>query len=162
MKPKFLEAISDGDILTIRLYLANEMMLDPRGKSFDKMRTYAEINVDSLYQTHDGTDFSEYSSLWDEELLFNLRNELDSNFSKERLDFFAKVAQVVLKEKAECINAEKKAILKADNSIQDSEECSPETKSKSKSFKNRILTTVKRKLKDKTTAPLNESLTKEN
>ena len=139
MKPKFLEAISDGDVLTIRLYLANEMMLDPRGKSFDKMRTYAEINVDSLYQTHDGTDFTEHSSLWDEELLFNLRNELDSNFSKERLDFFANVAQVVLKDKAECINAEKKAISEVSNSIKDSEECSPETKSRNRSLKNRIL-----------------------
>ena len=135
MKPKFLKAISDGDILVIRLYLANEMMLDPRGKSFNKMRTYAEIHVDSLYQTHDGTDFSEYSSIWDEELLFNLRNDLDSNFSKERLDFFAKVAHVVLKEKVECINAEKKTISDASNSIKDSEECSIETKSRNRSLK---------------------------
>ena len=108
MKPKFMEAISDGDLLTIRLYLANELLLDPRGKSFNKMRTYAEMNIMNLYETHDGTDFSEVSSIWDEELLFKLGNDLDSNFSKERLDFFEKVAKIVLKEKAQLMNEEKR------------------------------------------------------
>lgn len=49
MKPKFMEAISDGDLITIRLYLANELLLDPRGKSFNKMRAYAEMNIMDLY-----------------------------------------------------------------------------------------------------------------
>lgn len=85
MKPKFMEAISDGDLLTIRLYLANELLLDPRGKSFNKMRAYAEMNIMNLYEAHDGTDFSEVSSIWDEELLFKLGNDLDSNFQKKDL-----------------------------------------------------------------------------
>lgn len=92
MKPKFMKAICDGDLITIRLYLVNELLLDPRGKSFNKMRLYAEMNIMDLYETHDGADLSEASSVWNEELLFNLRNDLDYNFSKERLVFLGKVA----------------------------------------------------------------------
>ena len=92
----FMKAISDGDLITIRLYLANELLLDSRGESFNQMRSYAEMNIMDLYEIHDGTDFSEIPPSWDEELLFNLRNDLDSNFSKERLAFFEKVAKIVL------------------------------------------------------------------
>lgn len=156
MKPKFMEAISDGDLLTIRLYLANELLLDPRGKSFNKMRSYAEMNIMDLYEIHDGADFSEVSSIWNEELLFKLRNDLDTNFSKERLDFFETVAKTVLKEKAQSMSKEKQVLSDEEkrNAIK-SEDSAPEEPQQNakKSFKERIKPFFRHKIKKKNTIP---------
>jgi len=160
MKPKFMNAISDGDLFTIRLYLANELLLDPRGKSFDKMRSYAEMNVELLYENHDGTDFSDCSTIWDEELLFNLRNDLDSNFSKERLDFFENVAKNVLIEKAKAINEERRVLsdVEKQSSIENEVCFSEELHPSKKSFKDKIKPFFKRKFKETIIDPYNEGL----
>ncbi|WP_220446317.1 hypothetical protein [Phocaeicola plebeius] len=162
MKPKFMEAISDGDLLTIRLYLANELLLDPRGKSFNKMRAYAEMNIMNLYEAHDGTDFSEVSSIWDEELLFKLGNDLDSNFSKERLDFFEKVAKIVLKEKAQLMNEEKRDLSgeEKQKAIDSENSVSEEPQDAKKSFKERIKPLFKHKIKENIITPFKKGLKK--
>jgi hypothetical protein len=162
MKPKFMEAISNGDLITIRLYLANELLLDPRGKSFNKMRTYAEMNIMDLYEIHNETDFSEISSIWNEELLFNLRNDLDYNFSKERLDFFEKVAKIVLREKAQLMDKEKRVL--SDEEKQkaiDSENSVPgEPLNVKKSFKEKIKPFFKRTIKENIIPPFKKDLKK--
>ena len=58
MKTQFMKGISDGDLLTTRLFLANEMMLDPNGKGFAKMCSLAEMNVESLYERHSRNFFN--------------------------------------------------------------------------------------------------------
>lgn len=155
----FMEAISNGDLITIRLYLANELLLDSRGESFNQMRSYAEINIMDLYEIHDGTDFSEIPSSWDEELLFNLRNDLDSNFSKERLDFFEKVAKIVLKEKAQLMDEEKRVLSGEEKQKAiDSENSVPEEpQNTKKSFKERIKPFFKRNIKENIITPLKKT-----
>lgn len=155
----FMEAISNGDLITIRLYLANELLLDSRGESFNQMRSYAEINIMDLYEIHDGTDFSEISSIWSEELLFNLRNDLDSNFSKERLDFFEKVAKIVLKEKAQLMDEEKRVLSGEEKQKAiDSENSVPEEpQNTKKSFKERIKPFFKRNIKENIITPLKKT-----
>ena len=37
MKPKYLKAIEANDVISVRIFLANELMLDPRGLSFMEM-----------------------------------------------------------------------------------------------------------------------------
>ena len=108
MKPKFKKVVDAGNLLSTRLFLANEMMLDPRGKTFAEMRSYAESKFADLYDTHNGAAFNLDSSTWSENLLFNVKNELDSNFSRERLDYYCNLAKVVLKDKAENLDAEEK------------------------------------------------------
>ena len=160
MKPKFMEAISDGDLLTIRLYLANELLLNPGGKSFSKMRSYAEMNVPNLYEVHNGPDFSEISTIFNDELLFNMRNDLDSNFSKERLDFFENVAQVVLKEKAQALKEEKRVISEVERQrIIESEENSPEEAPiRKKTLKERLKPFFKRKVQENIIIPFKEGM----
>lgn len=155
----FMEAISNGDLITIRLYLANELLLDSRGESFNQMRSYAEINIMDLYEIHDGTDFSEISSIWSEELLFNLRNDLDSNFSKERLDFFEKIAKIVLKEKAQLMDEEKRVLSGEEKQKAiDSENSVPEEpQNTKKSFKERIKPFFKRNIKENIITPLKKT-----
>ena len=106
MKPKFKKVVDAGDLITTRLFLANEMMLDPRGNSFMEMRSYAESSFSNLYDAHDGGAFNMDSATWSEDLLFTVKNELDSNFSSERLDYYYELAKNVLKEKAANLNAE--------------------------------------------------------
>ena len=81
MKPKFKKVVDAGDLISTRLFLANEMMLDPRGNSFMEMRSYAESSFSNLYDAHDGGAFNMDSATWSEDLLFTVKNELDSNFS---------------------------------------------------------------------------------
>lgn len=106
MKPKFKNAVDAGDLISTRLFLANEMMLDPRGNSFMEMRSYAESSFSNLYEPHDGSVFNQDTDNWCEDLLFSTKNDLDSNFSRERLDYYFKLAKFVLKEKAENLDIE--------------------------------------------------------
>lgn len=157
-----MEAISDGDLITIRLYLANELLLDPRGKSFNKMLSYAEMNIVDLYEIHDGTDFSEVSSIWDEELLFNLRNDLDYNFSKERLVFFEKVAKTVLEEKAQLMSKEKRVLSDEEKqkAIYSENPVFEEPQNANKSFKERIKPFFKHTKKENIISPFKKDLKK--
>lgn len=106
MKSKFKKVVDAGDLVSTRLFLANEMLLDPRGKSFMEMRSYAETVFLNLYDVHDGGSFEENMSAWSEDLLFKVKNDLDFNFSRERLDFYCNLAKEVLKDKAAKLDAE--------------------------------------------------------
>lgn len=106
MKPKFKKAVDTGDLEGVRISLASEMMLDPRGESFKEMRTYAENTIPNLYEVHNGATLDQNRENWTESLLFSTRNALDENFSKERLDYYFNVAKVVLKDKADNLNRE--------------------------------------------------------
>ena len=54
MKTKFKKAIEERDIISIRIFLSNELLLDPRGKSFNKMKVFAESNIPDLYEQDNG------------------------------------------------------------------------------------------------------------
>lgn len=104
MKEKFLKAVENADIITVRLFIANELMLDPRGKSYNEMKKYAESKFTDLYEVSDGREYSVQSFDWDEDFLVSLKNDLDLNFSKERLSLFESVAKTVLKDKARLLD----------------------------------------------------------
>lgn len=118
-----MTAVSDGDVLTIRLFLSNELLLDPRGRSFKKMLAYAEMSIPELYEVHDGEVFVENQSLWDNSTLFSVKNDLDSNFSKERLYYFERVAKAVLKDKAKTLTEDDKKTLKQLEQEKHAKEC---------------------------------------
>lgn len=106
MKAKFIKAVNESDLLSVRISIANELMLDPRGKSFKEMLAYAESNLTNLYDKHDGASYSEETETWNESFLFTLKNDLDNNFSRERLALYEMVAKFVLREKAENLDRE--------------------------------------------------------
>lgn len=108
MKTKFIKAVEDNDILSVRISISNELMLDPRGRSFKEMLAYAESRLTNLYDEHDGVCYAEDIVVWNEEFLSDIKNELDYNFSRERLEFYEKVAMFVLREKAENLDNEER------------------------------------------------------
>ena len=50
MKQTFIESVKSGDVEEVRLALSNELLLDPRGKSFTEMLSYAEANLSNLFE----------------------------------------------------------------------------------------------------------------
>ena len=109
MKVKFIKAVESRDLVSVRLFIANELMLDPRGKSFAEMKNFAEAKFDNLYDPDNAKSYSSVKTDWDEELLFSIKNDLDDNFSKEKLAIYENVAKYVLKDKAEKLNKEEAA-----------------------------------------------------
>ena len=106
MKVKFIKAVDSGDLVSVRLFIANELMLDPRGKSFTEMKNFAEAKFDNLYDPDNAKSYSSVKTDWNEELLFSIKNDLDDNFSKEKLAVYESVAKYVLKDKAEELDKE--------------------------------------------------------
>lgn len=106
MKVKFIKAVENGDLVSVRLFIANELMLDPRGKSFTEMKNFAEAKFDNLYDPDNAKSYSSVKTDWNEELLFSIKNDLDDNFSKEKLAVYESVAKYVLKDKAEELDKE--------------------------------------------------------
>lgn len=106
MKVKFIKAVESGDLVSVRLFITNELMLDPRGKSFTEMKNFAEAKFDNLYDPDNAKSYSSDKTDWNEELLFSIKNDLDDNFSKEKLAVYESVAKYVLKDKAEELDKE--------------------------------------------------------
>lgn len=115
MRPKFIKSVDESDVVSVRLSLTNELMLDPRGKSFKKMLAYAENKLNDLYEMHDGVSYSENCDEWNEELLYRVKNDLDYNFSRERVLFYEKIAKYVLQEKAKQLDSEEQEELRKKN-----------------------------------------------
>ena len=106
MKDKFKKAVENGDLSDVRLFLSNELMLDPRGASFHEMLAYAESQLNGLFVPDDGHRSEKDASLWDKDFLYQIKNELDDNFSREKLNYYEKVAKQVLKDKARQLHEE--------------------------------------------------------
>ena len=106
MKAKFIKAVESGDLVSVRLFISSELMLDPRGKSFSEMKNFAEAKFSNLYDVDDAKSYPSDKTEWNKELLFSINNDLDDNFSKEKLAIYENVAKYVLKDKAEQLNKE--------------------------------------------------------
>ena len=82
MKENFIEAVSGGDIFAIRLFLTHELKQNPNGKTLKKMCQYAEVNVDNIFDLHDGKILNNDKTLWNKELMDNILNDLDITSQK--------------------------------------------------------------------------------
>jgi hypothetical protein len=132
MKQNFIDAINEKELGTIRLFLSNELMLDPRGGSFNEMKEYAEANISNLYDVDDGKSYLEEPEKWTKELFFQVKNDLDFNFSQERLTLYERMAPVVLKDKIDALNYKEQRRLKMDENRQS---CSSKSKQHIKVYK---------------------------
>lgn len=121
MKQSFIEQVESHDLAMVRLSLSMELMLDPRGVSFCEMLSYADNELPDLFEAHDGKTYSKDESDWNQELFFSVKNDLDRNFSKERLELYEKMSRVVLKEKIDALNKEDNGRnVKQESRLQDS------------------------------------------
>lgn len=108
MDKAFIEAINANDIKLVRLQLANQLLVDPRGDTFSEMLKYAIEKCDNLFEENKPSnyDISPDKGTWTKEILFKAKSDLRDNFSEEKLALLSEIAMHVGKEKAERINKE--------------------------------------------------------
>ena len=106
MEDKFKKAVENGELSDVRLFLSNELNLDPRGASFHEMLSYAESQLESLFEPDNGYRSEKDTAYWDKNFLYQLKNELEDNFSREKLNYYEQVAKHVLQDKARQMDEE--------------------------------------------------------
>lgn len=120
MKQKFIESVKSGDVRKVRLSLSNELLLDPRGKAFAEMLNYAKANLSNLFEENREARYEVLpKEQWDENFLFTVKSDLDSNFSVEKLAFYQAVIEIVGKDKMASLDeGEKNAKMQKSSSHQ--------------------------------------------
>lgn len=109
MDKAFIQAVNDNNLLRVRLLLTNELLLDPRGESFNEMLLFARTNIPNLFEVNIEANYSiPPQNNWDINFLFVVKNDLDNNFSEKKLTFYKTVVKIVCKSKAEKLAQEDK------------------------------------------------------
>ena len=109
MKQDFIKSVDEKNYEKVRISLSNELLLDPRGSTFSEMLQYAVANAPDLFEENKEANYSVPPKAdWDEAFLFKVKNDLDFNFSKEKLAFYEEVVKTVGKSKAERIEEEER------------------------------------------------------
>lgn len=109
MDKDFIKDVDEGNVKSVRLDLSNELLLDPRGETFKEMLTYAMNKLPNLFDENKEANYNvPPQEDWDEDFLFIVKNDLDSNFSKEKLAFYQAVIEKVGKTKAEDLEREER------------------------------------------------------
>lgn len=120
MKQEYIDAVNAGNVGKVRIALSNELLLDPRGKTFGEMLTFAKDKLPDLFEENKEADYDAIpKEKWDEDYLFKVKNDLDSNFSIEKLALYQAVIESVGKDKAERIEAEEQRRANTRRSAQD-------------------------------------------
>ena len=101
MNSAFISDVESGNLDMVRLSLSNELLLDPRGESYREMLKYASQNLPELFEPESRLPPFQYppKEQWDNNYLNNVKNELDLNFSQEKLKHYEEVVDFVLKSK---------------------------------------------------------------
>lgn len=108
MKQKYINAVSSHDLDKVRIMLADELFLDPRGITFSEMLKYAKENLPDLFEPNEAAnyEFSDDRSSWNLKLASTIKQDLISNFSVEKLALFQEVAMEIGKDKAKTLAEE--------------------------------------------------------
>lgn len=95
LRYEFKKIVLSRNLDKVRSYLIDILMEHRSLEEFYDSFNYAERFL-KVMEKHDGYGFSEDESKWDLNYLNNQRDELMRNFSKERLEHFKNVIDVVL------------------------------------------------------------------
>lgn len=107
MEQNFIESVKSGNVEDVRLSLSNELLVDPRGKSFAEMLNYAKANLPNLFEKNKEADYDVLpKEQWNEDFLFAVKNDLEANFSVEKLALYQAVIEVVGKSKMASLDEE--------------------------------------------------------
>ena len=85
-------AVSQGDITGLRIMMKNSLLVDPSFCEFSEMERLTR-DVRGLYDDHDGREFKEDQSVWDDSYMNQLMVQVVGNFSHERVEHLKKVVR---------------------------------------------------------------------
>lgn len=93
--PELKKFVDDGDLVQIRCYLANYLIVDRTFALFDEGLAYASARL-PVIQEHDGSTLEQDKSLWNMDYLNKQIVASFFNFSKERMDHIKEVVEYVV------------------------------------------------------------------
>ena len=99
---EFQNAVNERNLASVRMMLTNELLLDPRGKTFEEMLQYAKDKLPDLFEPEQPSRFSIPSDKeeWNDDVLSKMKRDLNMNFSVEKLALFVEMAKHVGADKA--------------------------------------------------------------
>lgn len=108
MKQEFKNAVDEQNLSSVRMMLSNELLFDPRGKSFEEMLQYAKDNLPNLFEEEKPSRFNIPSDKeeWDNKVLSQMKRDLNMNFSVEKLALFVEMAKFLGSDKARVLEEE--------------------------------------------------------
>lgn len=108
MNQEFKKAVAEQNLASVRMMLCNELLLDPRAKSFNEMLQYAKDNLPNLFEAEEPSRFTIPSDKeeWDDNILSQMKRDLNMNFSVEKLALFVEMAKYLGADKATEIEKE--------------------------------------------------------
>lgn len=117
MKTEFIQAVTNHELAKVRMMLSNELLLDPRGKTFSEMLAFAKDNLSDLFEENKESsyDIPSDKQMWTSTLVSKVKRDLNSNFSVEKLALFQEMAMWVGKDKAFNLEKEEMSHVRIDS-----------------------------------------------
>jgi hypothetical protein len=93
----FTNAVRDKNVRRVRIMMKDSLIRDPSFAEFEEMSREAEkgLGTRTLYDRHDGENFSLNKSDWNKTYMNNQLVDLMSNFSRERLNHLKTVCSFI-------------------------------------------------------------------
>lgn len=101
---EFIDAVANNKKTRVRIMLKDIMLVDPSMKLFNEMLSYAESNMENLYDEHDGENLSTNSTAWNEDYMNRQMVSVVTNFSRERVNTLKKIVEFLYGNKVEETN----------------------------------------------------------
>ena len=98
---EFIDAVANNKKTRVRIMLKDIMLVDPSMKAFNEMLSYAESNMDNLYDEHDGESLNSNSATWDEDYMNQQMVSVVTNFSMERVNTLKRIIEFLYGSKVE-------------------------------------------------------------
>lgn len=93
---EFMKIVNNKAILDVKIQLKQYALLDESLKTFNDAFEYAKEKLGKeLIEKHDGEEFSDNSSEWNEDYAIGIVSDLVFNFSQERVDHLREVFKKV-------------------------------------------------------------------
>lgn len=110
MTKEFIKAVSSNNLPMVRMMLSNELLLDPRGKTFAEMLEFAKDKLPNLFEVEKASRFAIPANKdeWTDDTLSKMKRDLNMNFSVEKLALFEEMAKYLGANKAATLDNEEK------------------------------------------------------
>ena len=98
MDQTFIDAVKKHDLTRVRMMLSNELLFDSSGNSFKSLLNFAEEYLEDLFEIDLPlvTVVPEDDALWNMDLISKFKLELNSNFTKKKLDLYKDLCRKVV------------------------------------------------------------------
>ena len=104
MKKDFILAVNEHNLPKVRIALVNSLNSNPTGVEFKEMLTFAQAHLDDLFEDNREAYYDvPPKEKWDNAFMDKVADDLEMNFSVEKLAFYQAVIEEVRKVDIETI-----------------------------------------------------------